>query len=410
MANPFQRMQVKESTAPQFVYRSQFGREQQKNWSLENAVVQGYYASGWVYSCASILARHVASVPWRVWETTSSGDLKVIPGHNLEYLIRHPNEHQTGRFQMYLATLHLCLAGNALQKIVTVGRKNEPSELWPLQPDSTYPIPDRREWLKEFVIKDKAGVIIDRLDPAVVCHSQIANPSDPYWGQPPIRAISRLIDMDVAQVEWNRHLIENDATPSGVFIDPNIIQEGDMKAVKQALQRLAGPLHAREPLVLSAGSKWEQMGIPPRELDWVSSRKFTVGEICTALGLLTARFSNDAATYNNLFQAIRYEWENGALPLAEEVGDGLGLRLLTLEERRRGMLIRPDTSSVPVLQDDIHKAAESFERFVRNMVPPQTAASLLNIAVGDIPHGYTSFKPATLEPVASSSDLDEDDL
>ena len=401
------------STAAQFVPGGGFGVPTPKDWQLDNAIVNGYRASGWVYSCATILANHVASLPWKVWKPNSAGDMKVIPRHDLEFLIENPNAHHTRNFQMKLRTLHLCLGGNALDKVVTIGskRKPTPAELWTLRPDSMRPVPDRRNWLSHWEARGRAGGSPDRLAPGVVCHSQFADPMDPYWGMAPLRAIGKPVDMDIAQVTWNRELVENDAAPSGVFVDPNIHGETERKLVKSVLKNhFSGPLHGREPLVLSGGAQWHQLGITPRELDWVQSRKFTVGEICTAFGLLTSRFLMDAQTYANLDAAIRYEWENGAIPIAMLIGDGLGLTLLTLEERRQGMRIRPDTSGVPVLRENVHKATESFEKLVRNTVPPQTAASVVDLPVGTLPFGDRSYRPATLEEITAEPEPTEEDL
>ncbi len=407
MADPFGMMQTKESTADQFVPGGTFAVPMRNDWQLENAIVNGYEASGWVYSCATILANHVSSLPWKVWETTPEGDLQIIPNHQIEQLIENPNAHHTRKFQMKFATLHLCLGGNALWKVIKAGGQS--AELWPMNPDNAKPIPHRSDWLTAWEITNRSGGRPERVDPSVVVHAQFPDPGNPYWGMPPLRAIGKVVDMDRAQVDANRNLVENDMSPAGVFQDPNIHSEKDRKLVKDVLKKhFSGPLRTREPLVLSAGAKWHQLGISPRELDWIESRKQTVGEICTAYGFLTARFTNDAATYNNLSVAIRYEWENGALPIAGLIGDGLALTLLTLDERRAGLKIRPDTSGVPVLREDIEKAAESFERLVRNGVPRQMAASIVNLPVGELPEGDRAYLPAMLEEIGSDGLTEED--
>lgn len=414
MADPFGGIALKArgSTASQFVPGGGFGVALPKEWRLDDAIVHGYKASSWVYSCATILANHVSSWPWRVWEPTPAGDMKTIPNHDLEFLIENPNEHQTRNFQMKFRALHLCLGGNALDKVVTIGpsRNPTPSELWPMRPDSVRPRAEKRGWLKDWEVTNQAGLRVEHLDPKVVCHSQFVDPSDPFWGMAPLRAVGKVVDMDRSQVDWNRELAENDMAPSGVFTDPNVHTPKDRALVKSVLKRhFSGPLHGREPLVLSGGAQWHQLGVSPRELDWVESRKFTVGEICTAFGLLTSRFLMDAQTFSNLDAAIRYEIENGALPIAVLIGDGLGLKLLTLEERRRGMKIRPDTSGVPVLRENVHKAADSFAKFVQHTVPPQTAAAMVDLPVGDLPGGNRSYKLATLEEIVDD-ELGEQDL
>lgn len=399
MADPFAR--EGKSTGAQFVSAGQMGRPlRDRSWSLENAVASGYEACTWVYACGEILAKHVRSLHFRVFKTDSAGDQKVIPGHDREHLIESPNKHMTRSELLHGAVIRMCLAGEDFWKIVTVGgSKRIPAELWPMHGDQVDPVPDESEWLARYDVRKKGRPKAESIEPELVAHPKLPHPTKPYRGMPPLRALAKVVDMDTRQVDWNRHLVDNDMAPSGFFYDPNIHNATQRKQAQAEVKaHFSGPLHAREPLVLSGGAKWVPLGITPRELDWIASRKFIVGEICTGMGLLTSRFVLDAQTYDNLATAVRYEWENGALPIAFLIADALTLRLLTREERAQGYSIRPDTSSVAVLKEDIHKAAETFERLVRNLVPPQTAASIVNLAVGDLPEGQSVWRAKNLVP------------
>ena len=416
MADPFGTLERK-STASQWVAGGSFGHPMPRDWNLENAIVHGYRASGWVYSCATILAKHISEWPWKTWIPRDDGsdDLQIEPGHPAAALIETPNARQTRRFQMWMRTLHICLGGEALDKIVTTGARRRPtssaavegfreipSELWPMRPDSVRAVasPTESVWLDHWRVTPRGVGRKELLDPAVVCHAQLPDPADPFRGMSPLRAIGKPVDMDVAQVTWNRELMENDGSPAGVFSDPAIRNETDLKLAKERLKvAFSGPLHARDPLVLGGEAKWQQLGISPRELDWVESRKFTVGEICTAFGLLTARFTTDAQTYSNLDAAIEYEVENGALPIAGIIGDGLALSLLTMEERRAGMRILPQTSNSPIMQRKVFRATEAYVKLVAHGIPKQTAAGLVNLPVSELPLGERVYMRTNLQDV-----------
>ena len=396
--DPFKAVE-KKSTAPQWVNPGMFTYPGKTgDWELENAVLNGYSASGWVFACANILAGYVSLPPWKVWAPDNNGDDQVVPNHPIGRLIENPNDHWTRQDQMHFRALHIILGGNSLDKIIYVD--NEPKELWNMRPDGITPIPDRRNWLRGYRVKSKGGQELPPLEPEVVIHAKRPDPRDPYWGISSLRAVANVIDMDVQQVRWNRNLVDNDTVPSGVFSDPNIRTQEDRKRVKEAMKRaFSGPVGAREPMVLSNGAQWLQMGISPRELDWVESRSFTVGEICAAMGFLPARFINDAATYNNLKHAIKYEWDNGAMPIIGFIANAMTLRL--------GVKIFPDLSGIAALREDIHKSADSFAKFVSATVPPQTAAGLLGLPVGELPVGDRTFHQVNLQEFQGEDDEDE---
>ena len=403
----------KDPPAAMYIPSGSSNRPLSKDWNLADAVVHGYKASGWVYACATILAKHVGRLQWRTFAPNDAGDPEVVPNHDAALLIEYPNQHQTRSFQMQQRTLHLTLGGNALDKIIFIGaeRSQRPEELWPLRPDSMRPIPSVSKWLSGWEVTNRSGGQKEILKPEVVSHAMLVDPDNPFWGMSPLRSIGPVVDMDVGQVDWNRNLVDNDMVVSGVYVDPAVHTEPQRKQLKESLiERGSGPGNAGKPLVLSGGAKWLQQGISPKELDWIESRKFTVGEIATAMGLLTSRFISDAQTFANLEAAIRYEIVHGALPLAGVIGDALGQRLLTVEELRNGWRIRPDLTLVPELKKDVHKAAETMERLVGVTVTPQQAAAIVDLQVGELAAGDVVFKKSTLEVFDPNPEIREGDM
>ena len=406
MADPFRKIGAGPSDAKDSAVVASWSRGRlpnspvAKNWTLEHAVVSGGLACAWVHACADILAKHVASMPWLVVEPgEDQGQMVPVPGHPAQVLIETPNDFQSREYQMHMRTLHLIYAGNFVDRLVMVGgsRNPRPAEIWGLHPDAVSPIPDADEWIKAY--RQIARGLHSQRDYPVseIVHGQNPDPLNPYWGMSPLRPVGRIIDLDARQVDWNRNMVENGGAPAGAFVDPSAVSTEAKKSLKKSLkQNFSGPVHAREPLVLSGGANYIPFDHTPVEMDWIASRKFTVGEIATALGLLTSRFVPDVMTLDNLQAALRYEFEHGAAPQARKIGDALGMRLLTREERRAGRKIIPDTSSVPALRPDLHKSAESYARLVGSLVPPQTAATILDIPVGELEAGQRTFQDGRL--------------
>lgn len=411
MADPFATTKpAGTTTAPQWVGRGALGQPHQKTGlEIERGVERGFLTSSWVYSSAEAVATMLDTLPWAVWEKTGANEWQVID-HPAADLVEHPNPMQTRKFLMHFWALHLLLGGNCLGKLVTLKRNSAfpYAEIWAMRLDNVEPIPDERAWLRAWRVTNRGRGGHEDLDPSIVIHGQKPNPDDPYWGVPPLRAIAKVVDLDVRSVDWNRTLIENDAAPPGAIVDPAIYDKVTRDQYRAAMRdQMSGPNRAREPMVLTGGAKYVPFGIPPKEMDWIESRKFSVGEICSAFGLLPARFLIDAATYNNLASAEKYEMLHAVLPLAGVIGDALGLRLFS-EKERRHLRLRPDTTGVQALKDDVHKATESYVRLVSNLVPPHVAASILDLPIGEIEGGDDSWRSGSLERAAEPSDEDDD--
>lgn len=391
------------STATHFVPVGGMQKPVTRDWDFDNAVNHGYKASSWVYACADIIARHCSRFRWVVQEINDEGDWETRSDDDRSSLLSHPNDHWQGGQLVYFAALHLMLGGNALWRLVML--RGEPVEVWPMSLEGVEPIPHARRWLSHYEVTPKGSSRVERVDPKLIIHAQLPDPSNPYWGQSRLKAAGRVVDMDVTQVTWNRELVENDGVPSFVLVDPMIKTDAEMDLATEAVRKMfGGPANARTPAVLPGGAKVEHLGIPPRELDWIESRKFSAGEICAALGLLPSRFITEAQTFANLQAAIRYEVEHGALPLAGLIGDAFSKSLIPIEERRQGVRIAVDLAAVTELREDMHQAAESYERLVGALVPPQKAAALLDMPLGEIPGGEDSYRRTSLERVDTEDD------
>ncbi|MEO1278591.1 MAG: phage portal protein, partial [Planctomycetota bacterium] len=376
--NPWGRTE-KKHTAGHFVWNRGARQPVSRDWSLDRAVVSGLEACSWVGICSAIHQGHLAKMPLRVFERQGSESTPV--DHERDGILRTPNPDMEMEELLPFLGGHLMLAGDAVGRVVTVTRGGQeiPDEIWPANPDALRPVPaepGQPGWISHYEEREigKAAVQVPREQ--VVHAIRFRHPQKPWVGWSALRMVAHAVDLDSQHVRWNANLVRNEAAPAGVFTDKTIRKTTTLKEVREAVKEaFSGPLHAREPLVLGADATYMPIGLPPKELDWIQSRNFTVGEIASAFWMLVARFQASAMTYDNLATAERYEVLNGSIPLAVAIGTALGRVLLTFEERRRGLFIGPDPSAIECLQETFEKASMSYERLVRNGVPKQTARS-----------------------------------
>lgn len=401
--NPWGRSEQKH-TAGHFVWNRGARTPISRDWSLDRAVIHGLEACSWIGTCMAIHQGHLAKMPLRVWERKGSEATAIE--HERDGILRTPNPDMEMEELLPLMAGHIMLAGDAVARVVPVTRGGQevPDELWPANPDALLPVPAEpgntgNGWIAHYEEREvgKAPVEVPREH---VAHAvMFRHPQKPWVGWSALRAVRHAVDLDAQHVRWNSNLVRNEAAPAGVFTDKSIRNTKVLKEVRNAIKEaFSGPLNAREPLVLGADASYMPIGLPPKELDWIQSRNFTVGEIASAFWMLVARFQASAMTYENLRTAERYEVLNGSIPLARAIGMAFGRVLLTFEERRRGLFIGPDPSGIECLQDTFETASMSYERLVRNGVPKQTAASLVNLPVGELPFGERSYVHGSLVP------------
>ena len=80
--------------------------------------------------------------------------------------------------------------------------------------------------------------------------------------------------------------MQNRATPDGVFTHESILTpEQFEEARRQIRENFLAKTKKREPWVLGAGAKWNQMSMTPVEMDFIASRLANLRGIAAAFGL-----------------------------------------------------------------------------------------------------------------------------
>jgi len=101
------------------------------------------------------------------------------------------------------------------------------------------------------------------------------NVADPYGrGKGRAESVADEIEADEYASKYQKNFFFNDATPPYVVTGYTGNQQGADQIKKSLMQKIGGFLHAREPAVLTGNVDVKTVGIAPKELDMVESRKF----------------------------------------------------------------------------------------------------------------------------------------
>lgn len=236
-----------------------------------------------VYACVRILAEAVASLPLHVYEYQDDGGKKLVHDHPLYYLLHdEPNPEMTSFVFRETLMSHLLIWGNAYAQIIRDGA-GRVLGLYPLLPD------------KMEVQRDDKGNIY-----YVYSRNSDENPTfkeygniklkaedvlhipglgfDGLIGYSPIAMVKNAVGMTLACEEYGASFFANGANPGGVLEHPGVLK--DPSKVRESWNSVyRGVSNAHKIAVLEEGMKYQQIGIPPEEAQFLETRKFQINEI-----------------------------------------------------------------------------------------------------------------------------------
>jgi HK97 family phage portal protein len=252
-----------------------------------------------VFACVRVLANAVASLPLPVYERLDPVGKKEAPTHPMYSLLHdRPNPEMTSFTWRETLQHHLSLWGNiyAEKEFDGAGRV---IALWPLLPDRTRAIRKDRE----------------KLYVTTVNNQEVALPSDRVLhipglgfdglqGYSPIALARQSMGLAAATEEYGARFFGNGSRPGGVLqSDKKLSPEGKV-TLRDSWERMhSGLSGAQRVAVLEDGLKWQAIGIPPEDAQFLETRKFQVIEIARFFGVPPHMIADlERGTFSNIEQ------------------------------------------------------------------------------------------------------------
>ena len=235
-----------------------------------------------VYSCVRILSEALASLPLHVYRYSQSGKERVYD-HPLYHILHdEPNSEMTSFVFRETLMSHLLIWGNAYAQVIRDGAGRVVA-LYPLLPNKMEVWRDKngeifytysRNSDENPNFKDYGSVVLRRQD---VLHIPGLG-FDGLVGYSPIAMAKNAVGMTLACEEYGASFFANGANPGGVLEHPGVLK--DPKKVRDSWNEVyRGTNNAHKVAVLEEGMKYQQIGIPPEEAQFLETRKFQINEI-----------------------------------------------------------------------------------------------------------------------------------
>lgn len=235
-----------------------------------------------VYACVRILAETIASLPLHTFITTEKGKEKATEHHIYKLLAEEPNSEMTSFVFRETLMGHLLLWGNAYAQIIRDGR-GRVIALYPLLPNKvTVDRTTKGEIYYIYTRSEGDGPISGGFSQIYLRSDEVLHiPGlgfDGLVGYSPIAMAKNAVGMAIATEEYGAKFFANGANPGGVLEHPGVVK--DPARVRESWNSVyQGSTNAHRVAVLEEGMKFQSIGIPPDQAQFLQTRKFQLNEI-----------------------------------------------------------------------------------------------------------------------------------
>ena len=393
-----------------------------KKYNYQDLAKEGYLKNAIVYRCVNEISRGASAVPFVI----KAGD-QIIEEHPLIDLLNRPNPLQS--YSEFFNSLfgYVLLSGNAY--ILKVGAETgTPQELHQLRPDrivikgSGNQIPDRYQYVlngkvhQQYEVDQENGF-------SDLKHIKLWNPLDDYYGLSPMSAAAVEVDQFNMASKHNVNLLNNGARPSGAIVFKpqddagfavNLTESQRQQLLTDLNNRFSGTANAGRPLLLEGDFDWREMGLSPKDMDFLNLKHMSATDIAMCFGVPSQLVGvPDAQTYANVAEARLALYEETIIPHLRKLASDLNEWLVPMFDER--LMLEFDIDSIPALSERRRKIYENVTSAVREGIMTRNEAREI-IGLQPVDGADDLYISATLFPLTDEgvekpdNPVNEDDL
>ncbi len=381
------------------------GTEEAKTYKYQELAKEGYLKNAIVYRCVNEISKGASAVPFIL----KAGD-QILEEHPLKNLLNRPNPLQS--YSEFFNSLfgYLLLSGNAY--VLKVGsEQGTPKELHQLRPDrinikgNGNAIPEKYEYIINGRVQQTYLVDQDN-GFSELKHVKLWNPLDDYYGLSPMSAAAVEVDQFNMASKHNVNLLQNGARPSGAVVfkpqddagfSVNLSESQRQQLLTDINNRFTGANNAGRPLLLEGDFDWKEMGLSPKDMDFLNLKHMSATDIALCFGIPSQLVGvPDAQTYANVAEARLALYEETIIPHLRKISSDLNEWLVPMFDER--LRLEFDIDAIPALAERRKKIYENVTSAVREGIMTRNEAREV-IGLEPINGGDDIYISATLFPL-----------
>lgn len=306
-----------------------------------------------IYSCVTMRADLLASLPLKLYKGTPKNKTEVVSGELFD-LLQKVNPFWTFSRLIKMTELSLRLWGKSFWFVERgESTKGTPQELWWARPDRVRPVPDAQNYIRGFLFHPLNGSTPIFYEPHEVIWMRYPNPLDEFDGLSPLAASRYAADFATDAWRSNRNIFKNGMQMAGAMFPPKDSSFSDEQArdLEKAIdRRFKGVDKAHRFGVFRYAGQIQQMGISPKDAEFIAGLQFSLEEVCR-VERIPLDLVGGQRTYANVDASWKMIWTNTILPEGKFISDELQEQLLPMFKAQAD-LCEFDASGVAVLQQN----------------------------------------------------------
>ena len=258
-----------------------------------------------VYACVRILAETIASLPLCLYRRTSDFREEALD-HPLYFLLHDEPNDEMSSFTFWEAVMtHLCLWGNAyVQKIIDGNGRI--LGLYPLLPDKIEVDRDSKGQIYYIYhnSSDESQPEYDKQTDIIFSKEEILHipglSFNGLVGFSPIAMMKNSLGSAIAVDRYGSDFFAHNAQPVGVLEHPGTLKN-PQKIRENWMDTYGGVGNSHKVAVLEEGMNYKPITLPPEDSQFLSTKEFTVEEICRIFRVPPHLVQDlKRSTYNNI--------------------------------------------------------------------------------------------------------------
>jgi HK97 family phage portal protein len=234
-----------------------------------------------VWACCRLISTSIATLPSELYEVTPDGK-KIASTHPLYALLTSsPNPMMASQQWLQPTLLGLLIYGNGYSWVDRVNGK--PVAIWPLNPARVHMVLNLDGTFSYYYsdLRGKFNVFTE----ADIIHFRLFT-MDGYFGLPVLIYQQMTLGVASAATMYATSLYQNGGRPGGVLQYPGELKKEQVDRIRDSWNAVhGGPTNAGRIAILEEGMKYESIGIPPEQLQFIEEQKFSVEQIARIFGV-----------------------------------------------------------------------------------------------------------------------------
>lgn len=238
-----------------------------------------------VYACVRLISGAISQLPVHIYRRTSDGRQRIGNHPLTEMLTVRPNPEMDSSEFVRTVVVWMLLQGNAIayRQPAPSGRT---AALWPILPWSVSPhrIKDTGEPVYKIVLQD--GEYVPGFKPGVAQYVPLSRILHfrafglGSWGLSPIAVARSKIAVGYASEEYGAGFFKRGANPGGVLTSDSALSDTQFERLERQWKAAHGGFaKSNAPAILEGGVKWENVGLPPGDAQFLETQRYTSAAI-----------------------------------------------------------------------------------------------------------------------------------